>query len=182
MKKRWFLIAVPVAIYLLMWEHTGPWIMPRRVTLRVVANDGRPLPGAAIKVTQTTWTFPCLISGMGQSAASCGSYDSTTFDGKLDRNGETTAWVMTATGFSADPYIACIEGDEYEGYGAYAEWPKDPSVKIVTLDFGELHPLRKGCSSFSQKLATPPWWSNYMHSSASATGSAQDMPPTAVER
>lgn len=142
-----------------MWEHTGPWVFPRHFTLRVVAGEGHPLSGADITVHQTIWQAPC-IPLFGWSGASCNSYESTVFDGTLDRHGEARIWATTAVAFTGAPYIACIEGKEYEADFAIAEWPTDPAVSVVTLDYKEMRLVREECSPFAKKLPTLRWWND----------------------
>ncbi|OBR46241.1 hypothetical protein [Paraburkholderia tropica] len=142
LKRRWLFVAIPMALIFLMWEHAGPWIFPRQLTLRVVAGEGHPLSGADVTVYQTTWQTPC-IPLFGWSGAACNQYHSTAFDGTLDRHGEARIWATTAVGFVAEPYIACIEGKEYEADYAFAKWPTDPAVSVVTLDYKGMRLLRK---------------------------------------
>jgi hypothetical protein len=62
--------------------------------------------------------------------------------------------------FAGAPYIACIEGKEYEADFAIAEWPTDPAVSVVTLDYKEMRLVREECSPFAKKLPTPRWWND----------------------
>ncbi|MBB5887035.1 MULTISPECIES: hypothetical protein [unclassified Xanthomonas] len=118
-------------LFYLLAEHAGPWIMPRFITIRVVAGPDRPLSGASIRVVQDVWSIPCL-SYMGISGARCASGKWTVFHGRLDRNGEARVLVFQAVGLWAEPYIACINGSQYEGTGAYAEWPEQKDPQRVT--------------------------------------------------
>ncbi|KVE45197.1 hypothetical protein [Burkholderia sp. BDU5] len=157
LRNGWLFVGIPLALYFLMWEHAGPWVFPRHLTLRVVAGEGHPLSGADVKVYQTTWRMPC-ISSFGLSGASCNQYDSTVFDGTLDRHGEARIWATTAVAFNGEPYIVCIEGKEYEAGFAVAEWPTDPAVSVVTLDYKDMQLVREQCSPFTKKQPTPEWW------------------------
>jgi hypothetical protein len=165
-------IAIAGAILFLLVDHSGPWIIPQHLTLRVVAGNDQPLAGATIRVTQNTWSIPC-ISLMGSSSASCGSGEWTVFDGRLDHNGEATVVVFQAAGLRADAYIACINGKEYEGYGAFTDWPDETKVKVVTLDYKRLAKTGDTCvAARGERLAAPTWWDDFMR--ADADPDAQD--------
>ncbi|QTO45055.1 hypothetical protein [Burkholderia latens] len=159
LRKSWLFVAIPAALFFLVWGHAGPWVFPRHFTLRVVAGEGRPLSGADVTVYQTTWQTPC-IPMFGLSEASCNRHQSTVFDGTLDRHGEARIWAITAVPFKGEPYIACIEGKEYEADFAIAEWPTDPAVSVVTLDYKGMRLLREQCSPYTKKLPTPGWWND----------------------
>lgn len=167
-------IAIAGAILFLLVDHSGPWIIPRHLTLRVVVGNGQPLVGATIQVVQNTWSIPCL-SVMGSSSASCGSGHWTVFDGRLDHNGEATVLVFQAAGLRGEPYIACINGKEYEGYGAYVEWPDETNAKVVTLDYKRLEKSRDYCvAGVGEPLAAPTWWDDAMRPDADSDAQDDD--------
>ncbi|KMM74532.1 hypothetical protein ACP93_16010 [Xanthomonas sp. NCPPB 1128] len=158
-----------ILLFYLLAEHAGPWIMPRFITIRVVAGPDRPLSGARIRVLQDVWSIPCLRY-MGISGASCASGKWTVFHGHLDRNGEARVLVFQAAGLRADSYIACINGNQYEGYFAYTEWPEQQEVQRLTLDYKRLEQQRTGCMNGygEEQLAAPAWWDAALKEDADA--------------
>ncbi|MDY4341574.1 hypothetical protein SLW56_17475 [Xanthomonas sp. LF07-6] len=163
-----------ILLFYLLAEHAGPWIMPRFITIRVVAGPDRPLSGARIRVQQDVWSIPCL-SYMGISGASCASGKWTVFHGRLDRNGEARVLVFKAAGLRADSYIACINGNQYEGYFAYTEWPEQQDVQRLTLDYKRLEQQRTGCMNGygEERLAAPAWWDAALKEDAEAEAEAE---------
>nr|WP_244663874.1 MULTISPECIES: hypothetical protein [unclassified Xanthomonas] len=163
-----------ILLFYLLAEHAGPWIMPRFITIRVVAGPDRPLSGARIRVLQDVWSIPCL-SYMGISGASCASGKWTVFHGRLDRNGEARVLVFQAAGLRADSYIACINGNQYEGYFAYTEWPEQQDVQRLTLDYKRLEQQRTGCMNGygEEQLAAPAWWDAALKEDAEADAQAE---------
>ncbi|MCW0425106.1 hypothetical protein [Xanthomonas sacchari] len=163
-----------ILLFYLLAEHAGPWIMPRFITIRVVAGPDRPLSGARIRVQQDVWSIPCL-SYMGISGASCASGKWTVFHGRLDRNGEARVLVFQAAGLRADSYIACINGNQYEGYFAYTEWPEQQDVQRLTLDYKRLEQQRTGCMNGygEEPLAAPAWWDAASKEDAEAEAQAE---------
>ncbi|MBB5944329.1 hypothetical protein [Xanthomonas sp. 3307] len=161
-------------LFYLLAEHAGPWIMPRFITIRVVAGPDRPLSGARIRVLQDVWSIPCL-SYMGISGASCSSGKWTVFHGRLDRNGEARVLVFQAAGLRADSYIACIDGNQYEGYFAYTDWPEQQDVQRLTLDYKRLEQQRTGCMNGygEERLAAPAWWDAALKEDAEAEAQAK---------
>ncbi|WP_295860231.1 hypothetical protein, partial [uncultured Xanthomonas sp.] len=109
------------------------------------------------------------------SGASCASGKWTVFHGRLDRNGEARVLVFQAAGLRADSYIACIHGNQYEGYIAYTEWPEQQDVQRLTLDYKRLEQQRTGCMNGygEDRLAAPAWWDAASKEDAEAEADAE---------
>ena len=116
------MIAVAIAVYALksLWdEYSVPTIPPQLVLLRVVDENGVPIPHAEVQVTQAidigTKLFCVSIPTFGSGGRNCTKYkDVPIFRGQVDATGEQSLtvryadmlWIEAATACVSDPRVA----------------------------------------------------------------------------